>query len=384
MIMSKSGKKIISSLMCILTLIIGVCSFSFISYGADLPIYNLQFSEPSYGENQGYINVLVQRNDTGARSVRTFFWITNGLLSDSNGDVYQPLSVQCQLSSTGITFVKYGFGAAQQNVESNMSIFELDQSGYTKFLGSRQTGEGSLSVSWTDYQTLGYIVKGNVHSVSGTWTTPFDVSYIGDDTSSYVWQVIQEVRKSNELWERFESQYLSNYINVLNSMLQEDYKQSVALERIQNLTNSLLGEVHGWFPVLNGQLTNIVSELKNVESRLDSLIEEQKKSNSWLEKIWNSIREFINPTDEDKQKTDDYNNSSSSQKNEMDELNKDNQLDTPDIDDSSSAVDENIDYDSMDEYSGVLAVIVNNKFVIQMILISVSIVIIGYVLFGKR
>lgn len=376
---SKSGKKIISSMVCFMALIIGGCSFSISSFASDLPIYNLQFSEPSYGYNQGYINILTQNNSTNVHTVRTFFWITNGMVEKN---VYQPLGTDIRLSSSGVTF---GISALYPDSSVGVqSVFEITADGVTKYLGTASSALNVISSDWPDSQTLGYIVKGNVSTVSGSFSTSFSVSYVGDDVSSYVWQLIQEVHKSNELWSKFETEYLVNYLSALNTLVNESYKQSVYLSEIKTLTNSLLGEIHGWFPVLHDDLSSIVSELENIDSKLDTLIDEQKKSNSWLEKIWNSIREFINPTDEDKQKTDDYNSNSSLQKNEMDELNKDNQLDTPDIDDSSGAVDENIDYDSMDEYSGVLAVIVNNKFVIQMILISVSVVIIGYVLFGKR
>lgn len=366
MIMSKSVKKIISSLMCVMALIIGVCSFSFNSSASGvnngLEFY-VNYPEPAIGDSSGYITLLCRLNDSGELALQTFFWTSSVI--DSTG-MSMDNTVDLTVRSDSLTFGMSGFSTAYEAVY-NINCWGFDGRLIPFGTYKNQAYEYRLSDE-CNAQIVAYKLGGNAVIRD---TTVYNDNYLfsvfySTDGSAMLLLDVMTLLENNYL---LDSSILSTVQSILLSA---------------NTVETQLEAVITYLRVISNQIVFIADDLEEIYDKADEILTEQKKSNSWLQNIWESIQKFFSPDDDDKQKTDDYNNKSDSQKNEMDELNKDNQVDTPDIDDSSNAVDENIDYDSMDEYSGVLAVIVNNKFVIQMILISVSIVIIGYVLFGKR
>lgn len=114
------------------------------------------------------------------------------------------------------------------------------------------------------------------------------------------------------------------------------------------------------------------------------IVEKIEESNSWLEKIWNSIQQFFSGNDEDKTETEEFVSNSSTQADKLNGLNEQNKTDKPDIESTSSAVDEYIDADAIASYGTVLSSVTNNDYVVRMIMIVLSVGIIAYVLFGKR
>lgn len=359
MIMSKSCKKIISSLMCVMALIIGVCSFSFNSYANGYEFF-VPYAEPCCDESSGYLNLLMRNKSTGEYFVNTYFWnITSVNSSQAESSAYAHIV----LSSSSLYFTIAG----NAGTVARYHLAVYGSSGQIVEVAS--SGSASTERSWSGSECVGFMYRGNV----GYFERKADFSeylaytcYFSSDSSAVL---------------------ISSILDLIGGLSLDNDTIISQLYSIMNNTDGLenqLSSVVEYLKSCKSELVSINVELDEIFYKASSILDEQKKSNSWLEKIWNSIREFISPSDDDKQKSDEYTEESSGQKNEIDDLNKNNQTVQPDIDSSASSVDENIDYDSVGAFGGVLAVITNNKYVLQMILASVSVLIIGYVLFGKR
>lgn len=76
--------------------------------------------------------------------------------------------------------------------------------------------------------------------------------------------------------------------------------------------------------------------------------------------------------------------SSTSQSGDLGTLNQQAQVDKIDINSASSVVDGYIDMGSVGEYGTLLSALTNNGRVVQMLLISLSVALVGYIFFGKR
>lgn len=326
----------------------------------------VNYAQPSTSDTQGYLNLYLQHKETGLKVVTTIFWycIATVNAADSPCGVY--IEIYDDVVKIG-PYTTTGATAAFISVSRYHSTGSL----VNCHASSSSAYKESFSANWN---ILGYKYNGNV------------ATFASDIGSGEYFTIYYSEEETAEILRDIYSQLLRDY-NVSSDILNE----------VSNIYNSVDG--------LENQLSNVVSYLRSIDSdvgfinsklqtllnRADTIIENQerqitvlKRVQTWLEKIWNSIQEFFNPTDEDKAETDEFSSDSSEQSDKINDLNEQNETEKPDVDSTSSAVDENIDYDAMTEFGGVLGVITNNEYILQMILVAVSVLIISYILFGKR
>ena len=79
-----------------------------------------------------------------------------------------------------------------------------------------------------------------------------------------------------------------------------------------------------------------------------------------------------------------FQDSSDGQSDKLNDLNEQNKMDKIDVDSASSSVDANIDGNAISNYGVVLSSITGSSKVVQMLLITLSVGLVSYVLFGKR
>lgn len=114
-------------------------------------------------------------------------------------------------------------------------------------------------------------------------------------------------------------------------------------------------------------------------------IEEQEKSNSWLQKIWTSIQGlFKGDNVEDDAKVEEFGDTTTQQSDKISDLQEQNKVEKVDTDSASSSVDSNIDAEEIGNFGTVLTVFTGDTHILQYILIVLSVALISYVLFGKR
>ena len=166
----------------------------------------------------------------------------------------------------------------------------------------------------------------------------------------------------------------------------------------------LLDEIYSEIVKQSGQNEQIISKLEDI-------LVEDMDTNDKLETIYSLVKKELtdiqaNQSDEimildnisvyvygifshltesesyDKNQVEQFGSTSNSQSNQLHELNqtKPNKID---IDSTSSSIDSNIDMDSVGQYGLLLSTFTNNEHMLKMLLITFSIALIGYVLFGK-
>lgn len=97
-----------------------------------------------------------------------------------------------------------------------------------------------------------------------------------------------------------------------------------------------------------------------------------------------SMEETMQQTDGDREAVEEFNSTSKSQSDSINELNEQNKTDKIDVDSTSSEIDSNIDTEAIENYGTVLSVFTSNTHILQYILIVLAVALIAYVLFGKR
>lgn len=349
------GKKIVSLMCAVMIVSIGIFSTSFDSYAAVNNFY-LGYPEPATSESQGYVSILFHGSD-GVVKVMTFFWSCYAV----NNGVTSPAEMRVQINNNKVNFNLFQLGATggfySLSYITSVGRYRLgvntNSSDYTYDLGA----EGCTICGWR--------VGGNGF-VEGFWNSLDFSLFYSEDGSVVLLQEIIEVLTSNGA--------------TLGSVLL--YVDDI-LDSVDGV-ESQLSSVINYLKSIDSELDSIKSELQKIYNKADEILNEQKKSNTWLGKIWDSIQEFINPSDNDSQKINKYNSETNTQKSEIDGLNEQNQVGKVDVNSATSQVDSNINYENMAQYGGVLATITNNQYILQLILVVVSVVIISYVLFGKR
>lgn len=357
------GKKVtLAILMTFVVVFTGIFSTSFNSSAANEmdhgQEFNVNYAEPSTSDNQGYICLYVV-NSSGVYGVVTYFW--NTIASASGYD--SPSYAYITLSSSSIKFQIAGSSGAS----GYYSLTQIGMTGNWWNVKNSSTEPFEYDFASAGMTVLGYHYKGNVGSISGMTmsTNPFTVYFNSDASATLL----------RDLWDLVYGIWQLDWsiLDALNNI-------GASVDGVENQLASCISYLQS----VDSELDSIKSELQKIYSKADEILSEEKKQTNFLEWIWYSIEKFFNPSDEDKQKEDDYNAESELQKNEIDDLNEQNQTEKVDVDTAVSDVDANINYDDMAQYGGVLATITNNEYILQLILVVVSIAIISYVLFGKR
>ena len=334
--MSRHSKKIVSMMMiAVITLTIGVCSFSFESDASNT--YYVDYAEPSTSDNQGYLIVEFQ-TPNGDRGVDVFYWYLFAIAED--GTNYIPAFMDISVRGDIITFTPAVYAS-------------LSSSGYmlSHYTQIGQTIIDKRSTSFSPYTFDAYSRAGNkIVSVSYNG----NIGYLVHDLGGYL----------NEIYIVFNSQ--ENAIK-----LQALYEQML----ISNANDST---------IIN-KLDSIMNSNASIDTKLSQLIELQEEENTWLQKIWSSIQRFFkgdNATDD--KKVEEFNSTSKEQSETLNELNEQNKTDKIDVDSTSNEIDANIDTEAIENYGTVLSVFTNNTHIFQYILIVLAVALIAYVLFGKR
>lgn len=350
-------KKIVSLMCAVLICSIGIFSTSFNVCASDVPTYYIPVSEPAKSENQGYMVVLWKDLSTGVMYPYVYFWNTIGTFNTGyEAHTYAYITL-------GYNSIDFAVGGSS-GVASYYSLAQVDGGGYYTWLKHSSTDH--WIAQYNGWEIVGVQYAGNVGYINKSNYPVSFICYFDENGAS--------VLLNDILYTLAHTHNVDvDILNKINSIFS-------SVDGLENQLSSIIN----YLKSIDSELDSIKSELQEIYDKADEILNEEKEQTTWLGKIWQSIQEFITPKNDDKQKTDDFNSESESQKNEIDDLNAQNRTNQIDVDSASSQVDANINYDNMAQYGGVLATITNNNYVLQMILIVVSVAIIAYVLFGKR
>lgn len=323
-------KGLFLSFVSMMMIVVCVCSFSFESKAADT--YYITYEEPTVSSNQGYVAVLLKNSSNGDTFVNVFFWYI-GQTYSSTTPIHQDIGVGLNITSSKVTFT---------NVPSPSSCFfnlsVISGNSVLQWYNTSTVSSFSFDYSPNGYMILGAVFNGNVLKREGMTLSTFNIVWGSERL---------ELNKLNDIY---------------NQLVQANANDTTMINKINQIYNSV----------------------DTVESKLQQLIDLQEDTNTWLEKIWNSIQEFFTPDEEDEEESSKLENESNDKTDKLDDLNEQNKTDKTDIDGASNSVDENIDLESIDNYGKVLAVITENQYILQILLLVFSVALVAYVLFGKK
>lgn len=333
-VMSRYKNQIMSIAIAFVIVFGGICSVSFNSSAASYN-FDMPYGQPTTSVNSGYLEVLGQAPD-GSLFCDVFYWNIVPLLSTS---------------------------------VVHMGI-EVDYNGHVVFMPEIDNGNERFS-----YCLMYMGNNGNVSIIDYG-------SYLGYDIFDYNVSVYNSKVISYRVYGNFEmnSDNLPKPMPPFTCVYGSD---SLILSELASIYNQLVIANANDTQMIN-TLNNIMSSNVSIDSKLSQLIELQQSTNTWLEKIWNSIQEFFTPDDEDKETTDKFKEDSDKQSSELNELNQQNKTDKVDVGSASGSVDANIDENAIQNYGTVLSVFTNHEYILKSILVVLAIGLVAYVLFGKK
>lgn len=348
--LKRYNKKVtLAIVMSFVVAVTGILSTSFqskaVGQSSDLTFY-VSYPQPYCSDTTGYVSV-VYRTATNNYLLNTLFWSMEPETNEVFGTDFTNV-MDITLTNNTIRLDPFVLGGSYW-----YNLYEFTSSDY---LGRIHTGyynsvSGAPSWSYSYYgEVVAVLFNGNVASFNTGgvdlktpvihWSNSSDSNQI----YNYMWQILQSLQGVEG--------DTTEIISKLNSILLENVSTNQKLEDIKAL--------------------------------YEQLIEEQQESNTWLEKIWNSIQEFFNPSEEDKTESEQFDSETTEKSDEIGGLVEESTTNKPDVDEMSNSIDSNLDMTSANEYGAVLLNITENEYIIQMLLIVVTVAIIAYVLFGKR
>ena len=345
----------------ILTLVLGTFSFSFESSAAQVQEswreFYVSYAEPSVTDYSGYINVLLQ---SGSQfEIWTFCWTLHGY---TESGLETPLTLNMVVNPNSIEF--HGWGRTGSLDGYSLFLYAYNSRGNLVVLkNSLDNGGYTFNTSWT---IVGAKNGGNYYLQKNySQTQLFSVHYSEDGSAVLLRDIVELLQYDME-----SDDYIRETVyGILNS--------------VDGLENQLVA-VTNYLKSVDDKLKNIKDELDDIYDKLDELLDEEKEQTSWLGKIWESIQEFLNPSDSDKENSGSLKENSQSQSNQLNELNKENQTEKLDPQQASGSVDANIDTNAITNYGTVLQVLTNHDYILRCLLLTVSVGLVAYVLFGKK
>lgn len=315
--------------------------------------FYLNYARPMVSDNAGYINVLFSDY-----SVVTYFWNIN--CNTSDGSV-SPASAYIDLTSNSLTFGPLVDLDDYETVSYN--FYSINKYGIQYMLKTSESSNVKRTFSNT---IIGWKAYGDV-VVSSTISTNtiFTVYYADDGSSLLLMEVIDLLMWTYEV----DVDIYNTAHSILNS--------------VDGLENQLTA-VTDYLKSVDEQLSEIKDELQGIYDKLDEILEEEKKQTSWLEKIWNSIQEFINPDEEQKEQSDAIKDKTNEQSNELKDLTEQSKTEQVDIGQASATVDSAIDGNAMANYGVMLQIFTNNDYIFKCLLLTITISLVAFVIFGKR
>lgn len=224
-------------------IIVALClivSFCFVGIESNASAYtkNSTHAEPSYGENSGYINILVDKS--GVLRLYTVCWVFG---------IYElglP-SMNINVRDTSVEFSAVGPDYF------NFTAWELSEEGGHAYLFGSSNTNASLNpfTSVLPGEIVAISIKGNVGILTSKW-------------GAYIPQV-------SVMWND-DNQTFNKLIQIYNELVKANSNDEVMIDRLESIMQSNM----------------------SIDTKLSLLIEEQKKTNTWLEKIFN----YLNKSEE--------------------------------------------------------------------------------------
>ncbi|MBQ4560184.1 MAG: hypothetical protein IJA54_07695 [Tyzzerella sp.] len=354
--LKKYEKQIVAVMSVFVILVGGIFSTSFDSLASDNDFY-LEYPEPAISSTQGYVSVVFS-NSSGAFRVMTFFWSLEGYYNADS----TPLLMRVRVDNGKLEFFPSSSGSSTGFYSLNM----INPSGLYNFVIVNLSSETYVY----NFANLGYTLRGwrcggNGFVEGFSNTLNFSLFFSSDASSVLLGQVIDVLTRNGTT----EQSILTAVGSILNSV-----------DGVENQLSSVISYLRS----VDSELDSIKSELEKIYDKADEILNEQKKQTSWLERIWDSIQEFFNPSEEEKTESEQFESETTDKSDEIGGLVEDSKTEKPDVDDMSDSIDSNLDMTSANEYGAVLLNITENEYILQMLLIVVTVAIIAYVLFGKR
>lgn len=356
--LKRYNKQIVAFVSAFVVLVGGVLSTSFQSVASSEMnkgyVFDLNYAEPSTSDNQGYVCIFTQ-SSSGIYGVTTYFWNTLAVVSGQDSPAYGILTF------SGNTF-NFAIGGVTNSASGYYSITQIGDTG--NWWNIKNSSSETLTVDFGSQgkTILGFHYKGNVGSCNTLSMNSFTVYFSSDSSAIYL----------RDVWDLIHATYYQN-----EEIISE-------LETLYSLQSNRLSQVVSWLETINGNATLIDNKLYQLIQKGNEILEEERKQTTWLEKIWNSIQEFFNPSEEEKTDSEQFDSETTEKSDEIGGLVEESKTEKPDVEDMSNSIDSNLDMTSANEYGAVLLNITENEYILQMLLIVVTVAIIAYVLFGKR
>ena len=230
--------------------------------GSNLPSYYLPYPEPETSANQGYLTVVDKYGSTN-----TYFW-TFHVGNSPAGTI--SAEITSETTSGHETHLRLGaYGLADSDTEVGYTVYKYDNQGRITLLGFRVMTGMCLNPG---PDIIGAKVGGNTYFNTNYYTHKFNVYFDSSGSSALLYDIITKLNTSNN--------YSSSMSSTLNSLLNEC-----------DTVEEQLSSVCSYLGSIKSLLTDIEGDLDVLLEKYDELIAEQKKSNTWLEKIFNYLNE---------------------------------------------------------------------------------------------
>lgn len=311
--LKRYNKKILALMSAFIVLVGGIFSTSFQSYAANVA-YNSVYAEPELDGNSGYL--LTHTTPNGVGKLTIYYW----KITPSTGNTVNP-RMDIIINSSNISFTPLCDGDGSGVVgRAYVVLYRMDDDGsITRVHNSLFDASQNFYVSTTvphassvfgNYGSVANTVHGStVPSVTVTWGgTVNNYNLIADVYNSVMNIYHQSVGTNARLDE------MIRQLNILTSEIDN-------VEETLNSMYSLMSQYYDSFD----------SHLQNIYNRLGEQLDEQKKSNTWLEKIWNSFQEFLGMQGEESTEELEGKEESEELTEKEDELLNDDTLNTDDL-----------------------------------------------------
>lgn len=310
--------------LCLLCMVSIVVLIPFESKAAVYDAY-LDYPEPATSDNEGYLVTMWRNNSTGSLMYRTYFWYTVG---ETNGYV-APAFMHLTFTNNSVTFSIAGPANKVDSVYYHLS--EITEQ--SKLVSLRYSSTANYVESLSAWTLYGVYYSGNVGAVTNNaGSFQSFVPYFSDDgTRANIQAIYQELLKTNSLTQ----QQLEKLQQIINSETSIDSKLSTLLTYTQNIYDELV-ENNNYNEQQLAQLRLTVSHLMTIVEELtysgkhqlnemraylvtlyNQLMPEVKETNSWLEKIFNWLKD--SPEQERQEATTQGNSSVSSGTSNIDD-----------------------------------------------------------------
>ena len=242
-----------------------IFSFSFETKASSLE-FEVSYAEPATSDAQGYISVLFQNNEDGRFMVWTYFWYC---VAEKNG-VSSPCYAVIDLEPSKLTFSVGGVGSAT-SAYYNLNLID----GVGQYGSIKVSATSSYTRSFDGWTIYGYKYAGNVGELNRSCArNDFTLLYSADASAVL----------------------LQDIFNVLNESASLDADLYNVVYDIYNSVDSVEGKLDSvvtYLKSVDSKLSSISTQLSSIYSRAGEILAEEKAQTTWLEKIWNSIQEFL-------------------------------------------------------------------------------------------